>query len=99
MGEHAEFVDGLLDPSEKELKKAAREFIDKFKKLVEQCLKESEEEIIKRSKDSTEKIKTYKTDATIGILNGDIKSIISPILADHVLREANHFLKILENIK
>ena len=99
MGEHAEFTDGLLDPSEKELKKMAREFVKKFKKLVEQCIKESEKEIIKRSEDATEEIKIYKTDATIGILNGEIKSIIPPILADHLLREANHFLKILEDIK
>ena len=33
-----------------------------------------------------------------GILNCRIKGIINPLLSDHVLREANHFLKILSNI-
>lgn len=99
MGEHAQFIDGLLDPSEKELKFMAREFIEKFKKLVKECIKENEKEVIKRSKVATKEIKAYKTDATIGLLNGEIKSIISPILADHILREANHYLKVLNEIK
>lgn len=99
MAEHAEFTDGLLDPSEKELKLMARKFVEKFKKLVKECLKESEKEIISRSKDATEEIKVFKTDATIGLLNGKIKSIITPLLADHILREANHFLKILDEMK
>lgn len=98
MGEHAQFIDGLLDPSEKDLKIQAREFIEKFKKLVKECMKESEKEIIKRSEKTTEKIQEYKTAATIGLLNGQIKSIIPPILADHVLREANHYLKILDDM-
>ena len=96
MMEHGQFIDGLLDPSEKELKKMARDFVVKFKKLLEECIKESEKEIINRSKDATKEIKKYKTHATLGLINGEIKSIIPPILADHVLREANHFLKILE---
>ena len=99
MGEHAQFVDGLLDPSEKDLKLMAREFIKKFEKLLEECLKENEKEIIRKSKDATEEIKEYKTAATIGLLNGEIKSIITPILADHILREANHYLKLLDNMK
>lgn len=99
MGEHAAFTDGLLDPSEKELKKMAREFVKKFKELVEECMKESEKEIVEKSKLATEEIKAYKTDATVGLLQGEIKSIISPILADHILREANHFLKILDTLK
>lgn len=99
MEEHAEFTAGLLDPSEKELKDMAKGFVDKFKKLVKECMNESEKEIIKSSKDATLEIKSYKTDATIGLLEGQIKSIITPILADHILREANHFLKILKELK
>lgn len=99
MGEHAEFTDGLLDPSEKELKLMARDFVEKFKILVKECIKESEKKIIKRSKDATEEIKSFKTDATIGLIEGNIKSIITPLLADHILREANHFLKILDDLE
>lgn len=32
-----------------------------------------------------------------GILTCKIKSIIIPLLADHVLREANHFIRILRS--
>lgn len=98
MGEHAEFVDGMLDPSEKDLKLMAREFIKNFEKLVKECTKESEKEVVKKSKNTTEEIQKYKTGATIGLLDGNIKSIIPPILADHILREANHFLKILDEV-
>ena len=38
----------------------------------------------------------FKKAATKGILGCEIKSIILPLLSDHVLREANHYLRILE---
>ncbi len=36
---------------------------------------------------------------TEGLLNCKIKSIILPLLGDHVLREANHYLRLLNNYK
>ena len=33
----------------------------------------------------------------MGINDCKIKSLILPLLADHVLREANHYLRILKN--
>ena len=44
----------------------------------------------------TRKFKDFKTAGTNGIIDCRIRSVILPLLADHVLREANHFIRILE---
>ncbi len=95
MGEHAEFTDGMLDPSEKALKEAARATAKKFEKLVEECIKTAENKMISDSRQATESIRDYKSAATAGLLGCKIKSIIPPLLADHILREANHYLRLL----
>lgn len=99
MGEHAEFIDGLLDPTEKGLKEASEATAKKFEKLVEECVKTTENQIIQKSLESTEGIRNFKRASTEGILQCNIKSIIPPLLADHVLREANHYLRLLQMLK
>ena len=99
MGEHAQFIDGLLDPTEEELKEKAEAFVERFESLVEECIKVSEEEILKRSKEATKDIRDFKRAAVEGLLECNISSIIPPLLADHVLREANHYLRLLRMLK
>ena len=38
----------------------------------------------------------FKAAGTEGILNCKIASLILPLLADHVLREANHYIRLLQ---
>ena len=97
MMEHAEFVDGMLDPSEEELKATAEEFVRRFEALLNECTKIPAEKFIKKSMDATMDIRDFKKAATEGLLECEIKSIIPPILADHVLREANHYIRILKS--
>lgn len=99
MEDHAEFIDGLLDPTEKELKAKAEEFAKRFELLLEESIKCHEKQLVAKSLDATKDIKNFKKDATQGLLQCEIKSIIPPLLADHVLREANHYLRILKEIK
>ncbi|HHW49207.1 MAG TPA: DUF2935 domain-containing protein [Clostridiaceae bacterium] len=99
MGDHAEFIDGMLDPTEKSLKETAKATAETFEKLVENCVEAAENQIINRSLESTEEIRDFKRASTEGILNCKIKSIIPPLLADHVLREANHYLRLLKMMK
>ena len=47
--------------------------------------------------ETTTRYQSFKTAGTIGIKDCKIKSLILPLLADHVLREANHYLRILKN--
>lgn len=45
----------------------------------------------------TQKFRDFKRAGVEGIETCKIKSIILPLLADHVLREANHYLRLLED--
>ena len=96
MAEHAEFIDGMLDPTELELKKTAEVTVKEFKKLVNDCIYTAEEQILQSSLYATEEIRAFKMKATEGLLACRIKSIIPPLLADHVLREANHYLRLIK---
>ncbi|MBQ7775515.1 MAG: DUF2935 domain-containing protein [Lachnospiraceae bacterium] len=50
----------------------------------------------KESLETTCRYQDFKTAGTQGILNCEISSVILPLLADHVLREANHYIRLLE---
>lgn len=45
----------------------------------------------------TQKFRDFKRAGVEGIETCKIKSIILPLLADHVLREVNHYLRLLED--
>ena len=46
--------------------------------------------------EETRRFGKFKAAGAEGILKCDISSIIIPLLADHVLREANHYIRLLE---
>ena len=54
------------------------------------------EEVTENSLQATKAIRDFKAQATRGLLDCDIRSIIIPLLGDHTLREANHFLRLLK---
>jgi hypothetical protein len=105
MKEHAQFIAHLLDPSEEALIDIADEFADLFAtlqrnvQLVEQSIiaRLLIGGLIREETRATREIRDFKATATEGLLACQIKSIIIPLLGDHVLREANHFLRILTN--
>lgn len=93
MMEHSLFIRGSLDPSEDELIKTSDNFAKEFKDLT----KESDYDDLNRdSLNETIKLRDFKTAGVQGILDCKIKSIILPLLADHVLREANHYIRLLK---
>lgn len=100
MMEHAFFIRGLLDPTEEELISTANDFAEEYKKLLQEARKASDETInsvTDKTITQTIKYRDFKAAGTKGISECDIRSIILPLLADHVLREANHYLRILED--
>lgn len=105
MEEHAEFIEGLLDPTEMELKKLAESFADQFENLAQQAtaakrMLQMLPEVTMKSEAATENFRDFKAQATNGILSCSIRSIIMPLLSDHVLREANFYLRVLnENMR
>ena len=98
MMEHALFIRGLLDPSEEELIRSADHFAEDYRTLLADAVRQDIRagELTKRSLDETRKYREFKSAGTEGILNCSIVSIILPLLADHVLREANHYIRLLE---
>lgn len=99
MMEHAEFIRGLLDPTECELIRSADGFAKEYCTLLELAEKQDckvREELTKKTRETTEKYRDFKAAGTQGITGCKVRSIIIPLLADHVLREANHYLRLLE---
>jgi hypothetical protein len=112
MMEHSRFISSLLDPSERKLVTTARGFADDFEVLLNQARdvesmlynKQPTYPIIgKMNKDSesaaTELLHFKKAGLEL-IKTCQIKNVINPLLADHVVREAEHFLymiHVLEN--
>lgn len=100
MMEHALFIRGLLDPTENDLIVTADNFAKEYEKLLQEA-RNMTDETIKTVTDKTiaetQKYIEFKTAGTKGIKECEIRSIILPLLADHVLREANHYFRILKN--
>ena len=61
--------------------------------------KHASEEMTKRTIQLTKKYRDFKAAGADGIIDCRVRSVILPLLADHVLREANHYLRLLENEK
>ena len=91
MMEHAMFIRGLLDPCETELFGTADDFAKCFCELLDasRCAHD-------KTLETTAKFRDFKTAGAKGIQQCKIRSVILPLLADHVLREANHFLRLLQ---
>ncbi|HBE9294165.1 TPA: DUF2935 domain-containing protein [Clostridioides difficile] len=102
MMEHALFMRGLLDPSEGELINTSNDFAIKFNELIEKTNEMTDsniKSITEETLNETVEFKDFKEAGASGIEQCKIKSIILPLLADHVLREANHYIRILESYK
>ena len=104
MAEHAKFIRGLLDPTEEELIKTANNFANEFDELLMESKKAMDKsmaipEVTDESLEATMGIRKFKAQGTQGILECKIKSIIIPLLGDHTLREANHYLRLLKIFK
>lgn len=101
MAEHSKFIRGLLDPTENDLFNAANMFGHQFDELTAQAqLAQTNMTLAPKSTadslNATLKLRDFKAAGTSGILNCKVRSIILPLLGDHVLREANHYAYLLQ---
>lgn len=100
MAEHSKFIAGLLDPSEETLIETARMFGREFDALTADAVEATNNTIniarvTANSRQQMVRLRDFKTAGTKGVLECKIQSIIIPLLGDHVLREANHYLCVL----
>ncbi|RDW21283.1 hypothetical protein CWR45_03205 [Oceanobacillus chungangensis] len=107
MADHSKFIGHLLDPSERKLVSQAREFSHDFDQLVFQALDldsmrpQSEtvpilDQFLDQNRVSVKSLREFKKTASELIDECKIKSNIHPLLADHVFREADRFLHIID---
>lgn len=98
MMEHALFIRGLLDPTEEALIKASDDFAKDYARLLEVSSARNElanKNQAEASLRETLQFRDFKAAGAKGILNCEVQSIILPLLADHVLWEANHYIRLL----
>jgi hypothetical protein len=100
MAEHAKFIRGLLDPTENDLINTANDFGNEFDQLTVEAKTAMDmtiplAQVTGESLKATQELRDFKEQGTQGILSCKLKSIIIPLLGDHVLREANHYLRLL----
>ncbi|MDF2674789.1 MAG: hypothetical protein K0R09_3057 [Clostridiales bacterium] len=103
MHEHSEFIRGYLDPSEDELIQTADKFAVETEKLVAETETLPSQPanlpgVTRQSLNLVTNLRNFKLQGVAGILGCKIKSIIPPLLGDHVLREANHYLRLLKTL-
>lgn len=107
MADHSKFIGHLLDPSERQLVEQAREFSHDFDQLVFQAVDldsmrpQSEtvpilDQFLDHNRVSVVSLRDFKKTARELIEACRIKSNIHPLLADHVFREAERFLHIID---
>ena len=102
MLEHALFIRGLLDPTEGELINTANNFAAEYNELIRKTLEANDTvlaSITDETLSDTKRYRDFKAAGTKGIAECQIRSIILPLLADHVLREANHYIRLLEEVR
>ncbi len=98
MKDHAATIRGLLDPGYEELISEADTFTSSLSQLVEaaRTLESSMDcSLMSEIMNEVMELRDYKAGVTKGINDCLVSSLILPILADHLLREINHFLRIL----
>jgi len=101
MMEHALFIRGLLDPTENELIITSNDFASEYYKLMQEAKMATDltiKSITDKTLQETIKYRDFKEAGTKGIAGCKIRSIILPLLADHVLRESNHYIRLLRQM-
>ncbi len=96
MMEHALFIRGLLDPTEEELIDTADDFAGDYRRLLDASSAANDAVMNSNALQLTQKFRDFKRAGVEGIEACKIRSIILPLLADHVLREANHYIRLLK---
>ncbi|MCU6709578.1 DUF2935 domain-containing protein [Paenibacillus sp. J5C_2022] len=107
MADHAKFIGHLLDPSERQLVEQARDFSHDFDQLLFQArdldsmrpqsqTKPLMDQFLDQNRVSVTSLRDFKKAAKDLIEACRIKSLIPPLLADHVFREAERFLEIID---
>jgi len=100
MLEHAVFIRGTLDPTENELIRTANTFAKEYNELLRMtAMDTTTQSVTAHTLEETLKFHDFKDAGAKGIAACKIRSTILPLLADHVLREVNHYIRLLKQVE
>ena len=91
MGDHIKVMRGLFDPTETTYFNDADSLAKTF-----DVIEKSEAPNKTQEYDATKALSDFKAHTTEKILQCKVKSLMSPLFTDHILREANHYLYLLK---
>ena len=92
----AKSAEELLEMAKAEhIELTAEQAAKAFAELLRQCNEAQDKTLTESSLEKTVKLRDFKAAGTKGIEQCKIRSVILPLLADHVLREANHYIRLL----
>jgi len=91
MSDHAKVMRGLFDPSEAELFNTADSFAKTFDAILQNRSAGRAEEMA-----ATKGLSEFKAATTQEILECKVKSLMSPLFTDHILREAYYYIYLLQ---
>jgi hypothetical protein len=91
MSDHAKVMRGLFDPTEEEHFNTADRFAKTFDAIIKRPAGRAEE------LEATRALSEFKANTTQEILECKVKSLMSPLFTDHILREANHYIYLLQS--
>jgi Protein of unknown function (DUF2935). len=90
MMEHAKSMRGLFDPSEDNNFNTADSFVKIYTSLLSNPTAPVSDDL-----SNTKNLSYFKANTTNGILGCKVKSLMPPLYTDHLLREANHYIGLL----
>jgi len=102
MLEHALFIRGSLDPTENALIHTSNDFAKVYNQLLsitKTATDASFQDASEQTLQETLKFRDFKDAGTKGIAACKVRSTILPLLADHVLREASRFVRLLKQFE
>jgi len=102
MLEHAFFIRGGLDPTENELIHTSNDFAKAYNEILHTAKEASSttlQSVTNHTLQETLKFRDFKAAGAEGIAACKVRSTILPLLADHVLREANRFVRLLKQFE
>ncbi len=94
-GEHAGFAAHLLDPSERELFTKGEDLSQKFENIV----KSEKEMMLQISLKAAKALDAYNKTAREAAGKNQLRSVIHPVLLNHVIREGQRSIKTLNSLQ
>lgn len=91
MSDHSKVMRGLFDPTETEHFDTANRFAKRFDAITNNRSAGKAEEL-----EATKALSEFKGNTTREILECKVKSLMSPLFTDHILREANYYIYLLQ---